>query len=490
MRLAPTIWFSPSEDAVRRFGITSILVGSGLLLALLLLLVWRDAAALPIFLAVVVAVPAFVLLFRRPFLNLCLLLSLSVVVSGHEEGFQVTEIIFGIYYMAYLGHWFATRLFIYRERLLVRAEDKAILFFLILATLWIPLTFLFGGAPKEMISEWTALLLMGFYFPVKEAFLRYRKGPIVLLAIFLWMGIYAAVAHIGLYQQALTSAEHAWQVVTERVSMNDTLLMVVSLVVAVLFLHAQKRWLKASLGGIFAAVFVGLILTQSRAIWVSFALGCFFILLASDRRQKKTLLWISAGGITIAGVMGLVFLPEYFDLVLFGLFDRFASLSTAFTTDLSLINRFHESAAVLAKIALNPIVGYGMGVSYHFFDITFQATIVRGFIHSGYLSLWYKFGILGIGLMMFFWFRCTWIGFRAFRISPQKTTAAVTGLAAAASLGAMMLSAHTSNPFYLGDTTLTFALLTGLAAGAHELVGLSQANARTVDGSNRRDPLT
>lgn len=485
MKLTPSIWRTTSPAAVRSFG-AATLVGTFLFSTVILLyLAWKVSWALPVFFLAVACMPILVYVFRHPLLNLGVVLGLFVFVSSNQEGIQTAEVVYGIYYLAFLAHWFATRLFLSRERIFARFEEKALAAFLILVTLWIPLTFLFGGEPRSILSEWTALMFLGFYFPIREACVRDKEGVKLILSLLLWIGLFAAVRNVIMYRHALADADYAWQIVSGRVWMNDTLLMVTSTVAVALVLHLRKAASRIAVGGVFLVLLVGLILTQSRTMWVAFAIGCLLIFVFIDSSRKKQLLAVGLGGLAISAILGLLFFSQYIDLIFLALVDRFASLGTAFTSDLSLINRFQESMAVLGDVIRNPIIGYGMGVPFRFFDLTHMGTVERTFIHNGYLSLWFKFGILGLGLVTLFWIRSCRSGIVAYVRSNEYSLAAAAGLASAVALACMMLTAITSNPFFLGDTTLTFALLTGLASAAREVVSRRGSG---VPSKKRRRP--
>lgn len=476
MKSPLAIWRNPSDEAVRSFGTFVIYVTFAVATLVILYLAWKIEWAVPLAIPVLLAGPVLVYLFRRPLLNLSVVLVLFVLILRHEEGFQVSEVLYGAYYLGFLAHWFLTRLVFGDEPVLVRPEDKTAFTFLVLVTLWIPLTFVFGGEPMGILSEWVALMFLGLFFPIKEACVRYRHGAHVVVACLLWIGLFAAVRNVFLYERALSDAAYAWQIMSGRVWMNDGLLMVVCLLTVVLVIHARRTWQRVSLGGVFLAAFLGLILTQSRSMWVAFALGCGLIFLAIDRAEKQRLLLMSAASFGVVAVVALVFFGDLVGLVLVGLLDRMATLGTALTDDISLINRFAESRAVLSEVLRNPVVGYGMAVPFEFHDLTHRASIESTFIHNGYLSLWYKFGILGLGLMLFLWVRSAWNGFRTFRAAIRNPILALSGLGTAVGLTSMMLTAHVSNPFYLVDTVMTFALLTGLASGVREAADQRRAD--------------
>ena len=441
--------------------------GLGLGLLMVLYLTWSAPEVLPFVPLVLLAGVALWVLFRHPLLNLSVALAGFALVADNEAGFQLREILYGLYLYGVLGHWFVTRLFVYRERILHTAEDKALFLFLLLLPCTIPLTYFFGGDFQAMTSQLIALALFAVYFPVKEACARYRYGTVAMLAVV--CGVAAAVALRNLlnYQQLLLQATQTWQIERGRVSTNDNLLMVGSLFGLTLVVFARRWWSFGLLLGAFLTIFAGLILTQSRGYWVAFLLGAFAMFVVMEWRYKQRMVVLAVTGLVGILGAGFLFFGEYMTLLLGGLVERFATLQTAATKDLSLVNRWRETAVAWEHVAKNPILGYGMGVKYLFYDITRHSTDYDDLVHNGYLGLWYKFGLWGLGLILFFWVRTIWHGIQAFRIRSLSTWTRVCGLAGAACLVAFTLSTITSNPFYLKDSLFIFSLVAGVAAGAY-----------------------
>jgi hypothetical protein len=114
------------------------------------------------------------------------------------------------------------------------------------------------------------------------------------------------------------------------------------------------------------------------------------------------------------------------------------------------------------------VIGHGMGVEYGFFDIIFDFTRRKAFVHNGYMALWFKFGLWGLGLMVFVWVRSAWRGAQVFRLAHADRLYKMAGLGVSISLAAFMLSSITANPFFLNDTTYLFGLLMGLAGGLYQ----------------------
>lgn len=463
MKWVLSLWSGPSDDDFRAAGtwlLTSALVFG---LALVVLSSWLGEDIV-FFWPLVFLVPvAGILLFRRPLMNLAVVIGLFSVVATYEEGIQPAEVLYGLYYFSFLGHWFFTRL-IQGERILLDPEDKAALLFVVGVTLSIPLTFLFGGEPRGLVSEWTALMLLAFYFPVKEACMRYENGAKVVVGALLFVGLVAAVRNMILYQSALSDAEMAWQVAHGRVYINDNVLMVTSLITLVVLTFARKARHVLPMGALFLLLFAGVILTQSRGFWIAFLFGAGVMFLLSEQGQKRRMLSIAAVAGTCVGLVMVVFFPQYVQLIVIGLADRLWSVGTALTEDLSMVNRLRESKVVLEEIVKNPILGYGMSVPYAFFDLPHMGTDRDAFVHNGYLGLWYKFGIWGLGLMVFVIYRAVRAGILASRLEGLDSNR-ILAFAAGVALIGLALAGNTSNPFFLMDGTLLMGVLPALASG-------------------------
>ena len=464
--MASSVAASLTPDRLGRLGRWALAGALGIGLLLTLWLAWRMPDLLPLLPAALVGGVAAWHLFRRPLLNLCVILAGFVLIAHHEEGFQLTEVLYGLYTLGFLAHWFVTRFLLYRDAVLDAPGARALLVFLVGMTLSFGLTVLFGGNLRGALSEWIALSLIGLYFPVREACVRYENGVRSILWALLWIGLFITVRNFFTYQELLTSATQAWQVAKGRIATNDGLLMTASLFSLVLVLFVRRA--RVPLVGLFLIFFGSLILTQSRGYWISFLLGAFVLFLMVDRQHRLRLTLFTLAGVAGFVGIGLLFFGDYVVLIFGGILDRFSSLQSASTADISLVNRFYETRTVWALIVQNPVLGYGMSVSYDFFDLTRQTTDTDAFIHNGYLSLWYRFGLWGLILLVFFWLRSAWDGLRAFRVREAATLTRLGGIMAGITLIAFTLSAVTSSPFYQNDTTFMFGVLTGLAAGAWE----------------------
>ncbi len=457
----------PSPEAFDRWGQGTLAFALAGGIGLILVFAWIEMPLLALALPGAVIVGAgTVYLFRRPALNLYVVLVGFVVIADNQAGFQFREIVYALYLYTVLFHWYAQHVLVGQRRLLRTPEDCVLLLFLLLLPFTGILTVVFGGSLKGAASELFSLSLLALYFPLKETIRAQRRGARDLMLIVLCVAVMVAARNMLVFRSDLSAATQAWQIATGRIVTNDNLLMVGSAFGLTLVLFARRWWsLGLSLGG-FVVAFAGLALTQSRGYWMAFVLAVGVVFLLVDQRIKKRLFLFAVLGIGALICTGFLLYGAYMELLLEGFVLRLTSIGSAITTDISLVNRFREAVTVMDHVLRNPVLGYGMGVSYLFYDLAHQSTDFDALVHNGYVGLWYKFGLWGLGLIMFFWTRVILRGLSAYKAKATDPWIGICGLAAAASLVAFMLSTITSNPFFLKDSLFIFSVAAGLSAGA------------------------
>lgn len=457
----------PSNRWLFNWGALVIHGAFGLGLLIVLFVVWQVDWAIPFIPVLLLGAWGMYWLFQRPLLNLACVLVSFVLIADFEEGIQITEVFYGLYYLTFLGVWFFKQMFIDPKPVFKLWEEKALWLFLILVSLSLPLTYLFGGTFKMWLGEWLSYSLLGFYFPVKETIEKDKNGLKVIVGVVLVIGL-IILARNGLqYMRALSDARQAWQVIKGRAVTNEGLLMVPAFFAFAMYLKSTVFRQKVFFGGLFSSFLGGLIVTQSRGYWVAFLFGMFVVFWLVPRSEKRRILLTSSITVVVVSIAALLILGDYFTLVISGLLDRFLSLGTATTKDISLVNRFLETGAVWEHIQTNPILGHGMGVSYRFFDITYEMSDAKSFIHNGYIALWYKLGIWGPILILSFLVACVRKGIVVCREINGYSLESATCLAVVGSFFAFLVSSNTSNPFFINDTMFIFAVMTGSASGCY-----------------------
>lgn len=455
-------------------GVFSLFLISGF--AIVLWVVWAAPDLAPFLPIVMVGAIGLVIVFQYPLVNLCLVLSSFVLIAGFEEGFQITEVLYGLYYVSFLSHWYFTRLFLYRESVFRRPEERILAIFFVLVSLSFPLTILFNGSLVGFVSEWLSLSFLGLYFPIREALERNRRGLVAVFGAMLFVGLFVLIRNVLNFQDVLSSAEYAYEVASGRAVTNESLL-IVPAIMCLVFMIFQTRWIpRLSFAAFFLAFFAGVLLTQSRGYWLAFLIAALVIILIVPFRQKL-ILTISAV-ITLVAVIGigLAVFGDIILLFLYGVAERFLSIMTATSDDISLVNRFKEAIGVWEHVKLNPILGYGMGVEYRVHDIIYDVTVVKTFIHNGYVALWYKFGIWGVGMFFYFFGSVIRRAYLVFRSNNLDSTVRLGGLVVVASFTGFLVSALTSNPVYINDAMFIISILAGIGGGCWSLKLTSDSN--------------
>lgn len=430
-------------------------------------MIWSANEFLPFIPLVLIAGALALALFKRPLLNLAVVMCGFVLIVGFEDGIQPGEILYGLYYLGFLAHWFFTRSILQQQVICHRPEERVLLAFLVLITVTIPVSFIFAGSPSMILGEWLSFSMLAFYWPIREAIVRHKDGLRVVVGSLIFLGLFVLARNLLEYRGDLGNAEQVWQIATSRAITNESLLMVPALFGLTLFLQAGKMRSRMFYLGLVLVMFAGLILTQSRSYWVAFFLGAGFILLFVSNRDKVRLIMVglfSAGGVFL---IAYLVLGDFLLLVLTGLLDRFLSLQSAVTQDISLINRFLEAKGVWHHIQVNPILGHGMGVPYRFYNITYEYSEIKTFVHNGYVALAFKFGVWGLGMMLFMMVRFFVRAVQTWRLKKTDLLSRLISLSVAGSLAALAVTAITANPFFQNDLMFIYASLWGIAGGCY-----------------------
>ncbi|MBO6575881.1 MAG: O-antigen ligase family protein [Rhodothermales bacterium] len=460
-RIADPRWVVP------RLGRLALAGGLSLGLLIIVFLVWSGPTLLPYLAGLMLAGALGWYWFQRPLLNLFTLIVSFIVIMGYEDGTQSSEVLWGLYYLAFLGHWFLTRGFLYQEGVIEGRMARVLLVFLILATASVGLTWLFGGSIRFYIGEWLSLSFFALYFPVREAVQRHRYGLTVVLAAMMLVITYVLLRNFVNYQQILIQANYAWQVTTGRTVVNASLLLIPLFGALLLYLHTKdtrEKWFSAA---VFAINLAGLVLSQTRGYWIAFAAASAVLMLVLPGRQRRQL--ISTGMISLIGLVGVAYLVlgDVFVLVATGILDRVLSIGSAATEDISLVNRWRETAVVMELVKQNPILGYGMGFQFGFWDLSYLPpfTHVTSFLHNAYVGLFFKFGLWGFLMVVYVWGAAMRSGVRSYRSSALPMRRRVFALAGFSVLAAYAVAAITSNPLYVNDSMFMIGCTMGVLGG-------------------------
>lgn len=461
---------------IERWGTAGLTVAAAAALAATFRLAALAPSAVLAVPGVVVAAVCLVVILRSPLASVGTAILLSLALAGIADDYPAGKVLFGGYVVLYIALWYG-RAWASGQRIIRSGADAGMALLLVLGVIGgTALGVLFQNPAESMAGNIQALLPLFLYFPVKEACVRERLGLHVVAGCVLALGVAAAAQNAFNTSRALSSATEIWQIVDVRVAYGEMALtasMILS--VALLFAH-RGSWLgRASLVGLFGILTAGMILTKSRGFWVAVLLGLgVFAIILQDRDRRRMLTMAATGGMAFIG-LALLVAGQYAVLIATGIAKRFLTISTAGSADPSLINRFTESAAAWARIKESPILGHGWGVEYSYYSIIAEGTMRWAYVHNGYLGIWLKIGLWGLGLVLWVWVGAISAGARAARDQRQPALARGLGGAAAATLVAFLLVANTSPPLENADQVMVLLVVWALAQGVAQRAFVQRA---------------
>lgn len=350
--------------------------------------------------AVLVAVVGITRLWREPLLHLGLVLFGFAILLEQTKELHIHEILYGAYFSLYLVTWIITTV-LFKDRSIIESPIDALVATFIV---YCGFTFFvglvngadFGIAIRQLASLSVALI----YFPVKSACRDSDRGLKLVLVAFAALAAFILLRNLFWYYEGFSSAERIFEIMYNRKRMNERFLMLGLLTSAALYIVTPRKINRYLFIALAAAYALGIVIGQSRAVWLATGVGFLILFGAADNKQRIGMLQVFGVVIISVVAVGFVFLNDFFLLVVRGLAERVASIGTATERDLSLINRFFEWETAWETIKRSPVIGNGFGVAYEFYDAFVKVTIKKNFIHNTYLGVWYRHGIIGLVLFL------------------------------------------------------------------------------------------
>jgi O-antigen ligase len=411
-------------------------------------------------------------LLRHPLAHLCVVLAGFALVLDYEEGVQLIELIFGFYYGGYLAGWFAYHVFLRGGRLLHDSTDWAVVLFLGLSTVALLLGPFLGSDPFGAVSHWRAVLVLGFYFPIREACAREPRALSALLLVFLGLAVYVAVRNALRYQEALYLATNVYGVIGNRTRTNERLVMVALLAALAFLLSYAQTWRgRGLLLGLTTLLLPGVIMGQSRTIWLALGLAFGVMFLLLDRAERLRFVAAALVGGAALTAAAVLLLDDVLALILAGLSERFASIEGSTTQDLSLVNRFYEWGAALDALGWQFLFGRGLGVPYRFYSLIYKVTEVKYFSHSAYVGVLYRHGAVGLALFLYILAASFVRGVGLIRRRSSRL-AHTLALACTVSIPAVAVAAATEDVMVPTDGVFVVMYPLALLAGLHRCAHL------------------
>lgn len=417
-------------------------------------------------LAAVAVAPVAVWIGSRDHRILVLLVVSFAAVARYGEGFDLEEVVYAAALWGFLGFWFLRKVTVDIHGIARSKVDLFLFLYLLYSAFSLSFSVLNGAEAATMVSEFYAVAVMLIYFPLRDAFAESPERGRQLLYALLALAAIIALRNFWWYATRLNSAEHLWQLATGRVVMNEHILLPAAIAGLLLYLNVPRARSKIAVFTVAVLPVAGIIIGQSRALWLSFLLALFVVFIFVQRVHKTTIMRAGVVGVVSLGIAAYALLGgELFTLVGAGLIDRFFSLGTAATEDVSLVNRFNEMKAAFAAAVNVPVTGHGFGVPYKYYSMVYKATHETTFVHHGYLGLFYRHGLIGLVLFGGFFIGTIYTNSKALLTKAVPANERMFAILAAAVFTSIALSANSESPFGATDKTLMMAFVAAAGAG-------------------------
>ena len=407
---------------------------------------------------------ALVVVRPSPLALLAGVLGLQVLQLGGGRGLQVGEVLGGLALVGYLAWWYLATWGSGRRVVTSLFDAAALAWGTVGLVAAAALGQLFGADPYDFRADLLATVPFLLYLPAKDLVARHPRGALAVGGALVALGLAATVESALLFRQTIQQATMAWEIADARPVVNEASMVAGVLVAFAGLMAAADRRARAALLVVAGALLGGLILSKSRGFWVAAVVGVAALAVAGGRAERRRLAAAAVLGVAVLSAVVAVLLRDQIGLVLDGSLNRLASIATA-GRGVSMVNRFAETQAAWDMIAVNPVLGYGWGVQVTYYSLISEGTTRWAFLHNGYVALWLKTGLWGLGLMLWVWGGALVRGALAARERRLGPAARAAGLGATATVAALSLVAVTSNPFASLDTMLVVTLVLALAHG-------------------------
>lgn len=326
------------------------------------------------------------------------ILSHCLLFLQEAKGISALDILFSIIFFGGLIIWFVKK-FTEGESVIRDGYDLIFVFFLAYAFLGIFVATLYGFSFFKGLREFLLFVPYLLYMPIREYIKGKRQVDIVVWSLLVVIVIVGATDIIK-YRLNMTMAQYFWQVISGREAAFESLFM--SGVILLATFYSARQYNRIIVPITLGVTVVALAITFSRGYWIGAAIGISLLIAFFPSEARKRLLVLSSISLLASIAIVYILFPRIFTDILQGLVARLAATGLG---DVSLQNRFAESSAVLSLVAQSPIIGYGLGSLFSFYNLIFHETSTTWYIHNVYLFMMFKFGAVGTILFLIFYFR-------------------------------------------------------------------------------------
>ncbi|HYF02404.1 MAG TPA: O-antigen ligase family protein [Patescibacteria group bacterium] len=412
-----------------------------LLQALIILLFLKIEAVLVVAGACIIA-GVIQIFARHPRIWIYTVVAVSFFYLNFEsEGIDAAEVVTGIFYLGGILIWMFWQTLIRRKKIIQNPGDWLVIFFLLVSITNLVVATLNSVSVLDWLREWTLLLIILYYFPIREYFTLPKTINKLLLSNALLIIALSFYSVYQYYARISKGIVYAFEYRSGGLGINETMFMA-GIVFGVFAFTLSKKKSTRIIAGIFTAIaLMALIITFRRTYWL-FTLVVIvgaipFIKLAYQKRlimySLVALLLVSASAYSVIGARGSQLL---FSIVAM----RFES-SAKGTKDISLYARIVESNEALQHVSELPLSGCGMKSPIAFYEPILKYTKHNNFIHYGYTGSLHKLGwpLTILFFLPFFYF--LWQGFKnVLQVRKMEPLMAIIALGSFCTLLGVLLS--------------------------------------------------
>jgi hypothetical protein len=330
---------------------------------------------------------------ERLWLYLAILTHGLIMLDSTRGGIGSGEIGFAVVVLGGLILWFIKELLFYRRPIIRSGFDLLLLGFYCVSTeTALVAMYIHGGNLLGFLKEWAIIVEMLFYFPLRKN-MRNRKEVIIVLMLYVALAFGNGLFNLATYRSRLLNAVYMYELEASRTSGNTPTSVGLLILSATAFAY-MRRWKASaiSLGGT-AVALLFVVIGFSRGPIIGGVFGIVILTVAAPLRSGKRVSAAFLGSILLGGVLIYMLFPSLSQSFVQSLAHRMATVSSA-RSDLSLRSRISESESLLLHyVPESPMLGYGYGFSFTFYDPIRQQTSHTPFIHNGYIWPFFKFGI-------------------------------------------------------------------------------------------------
>lgn len=325
---------------------------------------------------------------------------LAMFMSQTNEGIGGGEIAFIGVALGGLCLWFFKEVVVHR-RLVVRTGFDALLIatFLLTSIVALIANRLHDGELLRYFKEWTPMLDLLLYFPLRSM-LKTRRDVYRMLTVLGILGVVIGVIGVATYRERLMTAVFAYQIEHSRVFANEPVNIIFAILGVVVVAYARTKWMYLLGALLTTSGMLFLFITFSRGSIVSAFVGIIVVMVFSGHGRRILLVLIAS---LVIG-SGLVYMtyPTIAKTMATSVGRRLGTVGSTMT-DVSFNLRVIEANTILRHyVPFSPLIGHGLGVTYHWYDPTEHATATTSFVHNGYVRLVFKYGYPLAVLFLFF----------------------------------------------------------------------------------------